>query len=413
MKSIRLLDRRAGYSLASIGLLLGMVAPAVLPAFASAALLTSRSITLSNSAADASSVSYNVKFTAPGNIGATGGSEGGVIIGFCSDTPLTGAPCTMPSGFSTSGVAVTGVKYAGSAAGSNGTVSSIDFTAAPNANSGVKWTAGSAYTGGTTFEMTLTGIHNPTSTGSFYARITTYADKTALDTWTDDDTLGSYADDGAVALAATNSVGVTAYVVESMVFCVSGANPGPTCGTSGQAVTSPSLTLGETVGSVKALNTANLSTGTIYAQLSTNASGGAVVNLKSDATSCGGLYRNGNTANCNIAPMATPANGSTGFSAGEAYFGLTVGAESDAPGATGTSGALDSTNGYDDTHYFIDYDAGDTTGVTSSYGSNILNTAGAPVNNKYVPITLGASISNVTPAGVYGATLNMIGVGTF
>ena len=63
MKSVRFFDRRAGYSLGAIGLLLGMVLPGVFPAFASAANLTSRSITLSNSSAGAASVSYELKAT--------------------------------------------------------------------------------------------------------------------------------------------------------------------------------------------------------------------------------------------------------------------------------------------------------------------------------------------------------------
>jgi hypothetical protein len=417
MKSIRLLDRRAGYSLASIGLLLGIIAPTAMPAFASADVLTSRSVTLTSSAADAPSVGYDVKFTAPNNIDGTG-TPGGVVIYFCDDSPLLEASCNAPSGLTTTSVSLTTTKYGGS------TASSVGSVASTAANS-LKWTAAADFTGGATLELQLAGIHNPSATGTFYARITTYADSTDLtsSTGTDATAEGTYQDDGAVALSTANTVGVTAYVLESMTFCVSGAAPSENCGaaesgcpaTSG-CVTSPDMTIGETTGSVIALDSTHLSTGQVYAQLSTNASGGAVVNLKSNAVGCGGLFRNGvsDAGHCNIAPQTATA---TGFSAGTAMFGLTVGSSAAAPltaGGAGTgSGTLAPATGYDATHYYIDAATNNSTGVTSTYGSALLTTSGTQTNNLNVPITFGASVSSTTPAGVYGATFGMIATGTF
>lgn len=167
------------------------------------------------------------------------------------------------------------------------------------------------------------------------------------------------------------------------------------------------MILGE--GNPKALDNTHVSTGVDYAQLSTNASGGAVVNLQSSTTGCGGLVRAG-AANCDIKPQNT--TGATTINNGDALFGLTVGSSTSVSGAANPSGTLAPATNYGGTNYFLDYVTGDATGVTSTYGSPLI-TASGPVNQKYVPITFGASIAADTPAGIYGATLNMIATGTF
>jgi hypothetical protein len=164
-----------------------------------------------------------------------------------------------------------------------------------------------------------------------------------------------------------------------------------------------------------ALNSSALSTGSVFAQLSSNALGGTIVNLKSDALGCGGLYLNGDTEECHIAPQNTPA---TSFAAGEAKFGLKVGSATQAPTVDGLSSSGSGTfqiatgSNYHSTNYFIDYAEGDATGVTSTYGSPLLEGDG-PVDTMNVEVTFGASVTNNTPAGTYGATLSMIAVGTF
>jgi hypothetical protein len=274
--------------------------------------------------------------------------------------------------------------------------------------------------------MTLTGIHNPTAAGTFYARITTYANNTTLPAAPDFDTLGTYQDDGAVALSTSNNIGVTAYVLESMTFCVSKgdvgdtgdldavsttAAPGPSC----SSVTAPSMTLGQVSGSVNALSSSAVSTGQVYAQLSTNASGGAIVNLKSDAEDCGGLYRNGvsDAGHCNIGPQDDDTSATV--AAGTAKFGLRVGSAAAAAGAPASGGTLQIATGsnYDATEFYIDALADNTAGVTSPYGSPLLDTNGTQTSDLNIPITFGASISGTTPAGSYGANLNMIATGTF
>ena len=408
MKSVRFFDRRAGYSLASLGLLLGMVVPAAFPAFASAGQIDSRSITMSSSAAGATGVSYELLFT-PETAITVGG---GLYVDFCDDSPIIGASCgTSTNDVDSTSATLGAVNYNGSAASSAGTITASAHS--------IKWVAGAAASASQTIDITFNGITNPAANGTVYARVETYDTAAHLAGHTAPDTLGTVADQGAVALGITNAIGVTAYVRESMTFCVSGTAPSGNCGTlndpgnSNQPdiVTSPSMTLGVDTGNgVKALNSSTLSTGNVFAQLSTNAANGASVNLQSDATSCGGLYLNGDTTKCNIAPNT---DHTTNFAAGTAKFGLEVGTASTAAGASDATGTLQATNNYGGTVYFIDYVAGNTSGVTGPYGSAVINSNSAPVSNKNIQLTFGTSINNNTPAGKYGATLRLIAVGTF
>jgi len=196
-----------------------------------------------------------------------------------------------------------------------------------------------------------------------------------------------------------------------MSFCVSGADPTKNC----TGVTDPSMTLGETSGSVTALSTTAVSTKNAYAQLSTNATGGAVVNLKSDAVDCGGLYRNGvsDATHCNIPPLTSAGS----ISAGTANFGVKVGNATNPSDAVAgdMTGTLSQSGSYSASNYYFGYTAGNATGVTGPYGDTIFQSGATPgpVSNKNVPLTFGATIGNSTPAGIYGAKLNLIATGTF
>lgn len=392
MKSLRLLDRRAGYSLASLGLLLGMVVPSLVPAFTSAATMQTRSIAMTDSSKGATS-NYAVTFTPSGT------SWKHLVIDWCQESPIIGAgsgTCTAPSGLETK----SGVTVSGGAAIGTASLNTSDSTSAHTVIDGT-----SASTSTSPITITLTGVTNPTAAGAFYARMYTYG--TTVD-YTATDDLGTTVDTGAVALSATDSVGVSAAVRETMTFCVAAAAPAYDC--SG-TLDSPSLVLGEGTAPNIALDAAHLSTGTNYAQLSTNAAAGAVVNLKSNRTACGGLVRAGAT-NCDIKPSGVNANGNLAL--GKALFGLKVGATStDASGAATPSGTLEGNSNYTGSDYYMDYVTGDATGVTSPYGSPVLDTNSLPVNNKDIDLTFGASVTNTTPAGLYSATLNLIATGTF
>jgi hypothetical protein len=145
-----------------------------------------------------------------------------------------------------------------------------------------------------------------------------------------------------------------------------------------------------------------LSEGTIYSQISTNASGGAVVNLKSNATGCGGLIRAGAPSECDISPITTAG----AISSGAAQFGLKL------ANITNGSGTINPVANYNTTTYFMNYVDGNT-GVTSTYGDPIYNTDDKPVSDGSVDLTFGANVSNDTPAGTYSATLSLIATGKF
>lgn len=86
-----------------------------------------------------------------------------------------------------------------------------------------------------------------------------------------------------------------------------------------------------------------------------------------------------------------------------------TGATADANGAF----AIASGSIYDPSVFKINYAADQLTGVTSPYGDPVLDTAGAPANNKKTQLTFGASAANNTPAGLYSADFSLIATGKF
>lgn len=381
MNFIRILDRRAMYlAMAFVLVLMSLV----LPAMASAAQITTRSIALSSSSKAATNVTYEVTFTPAANAGA-------FVVDFCSDSPVIGATCTAPGGFSA--------------------------TSADSASAGVTDTTGAAskftvevpLVADTPITVEVTGITNPSAAGPLYARIITFDNETNALAYTSP-TVGTGAvDTGSVAISITDTIGVTGAVLESMLFCVSSATILEDCEDADQ--NPPTIALGEDVGGNTALVPTAVSTGILYTQISTNAGGGAVVTLKSDAADCGGLLRLGDEEECYIEP-ALAGN----ITAGQAKFGLLVGAAYPTADAEGTpTGTLQAVtgSGYNDTTYALNYVDGDATGVTSAYGDPLLDTNNAPANNQNVNVTFGASVSNDTPAGTYAANLSMIATGRF
>jgi hypothetical protein len=375
----RIFRRKGGYNLKAFAALIALTASMLVPAFASADQLTVRSIALSSASAAETNVAYTVNFTAVNAAGA-------VIIDFCSNSPVVGDTCIAPTGFDASGAAST----------------TTGFTGVTGSTSKVKVVG--TITSGASVSIALTGITNPTSTGPLYARIVTYDNDTDASAYTST-AIGSGAQDqGGVAMQINNTIGVSGVVQESMTFCVSGAAITINCGTT----SAPNLKLGETVGSTTALISSAVSTGTIYTQISTNASTGAVVSLKSDAAGCGGLLIAGDSSKCYIEPAQA-----TGITAGQAKFGVKTGTAAATSGDSAASGTFEPVGNYNATTYALNYVAGDATGVTSIYGDPFLDTASLPVNNENIPLTFGASISNTTPAGTYSADLNLIATGKF
>lgn len=381
MKSMSFLisDRQTGYFAAAIAALLAVI---IVPIVVTAAQVTERSIALSNSSAGVDGVQYNVKFKAVQGAGA-------FVVQFCDNTPVIGLTCEAPDGFSASGV-------------SSGTA---DFTAtSSNANTAV---VSGTIAANADVDVALQGISNPDEAGTIYARIVTYDTPANANTYQATALGSGNRDQGGVAIAITDTIGVSGVVMESLTFCVSGDPITDGCA----SPTPPTIPLGEDLGDgIVALVAGELSEGTIYSQISTNAVNGAVVRLKSNAENCGGLLRAGAPGACDILPALrdgiTPAGN-------EAKFGVRAVAATDAPGNSNGTFRTVPESGYNDTTYALNYASGNTSGVTSTYGDPFLDTAGAPASGKNMNLTFGATIANDTPAGLYSADLSMIAVGTF
>ena len=381
MNSLRyLLDRQARYIVAAVALLLATIAPTI----AMAAQVTERSIELSSSSVSAPASTYKIKFTAVQSAGA-------FVVDFCTNTPLIGETCDAPAGMDADTVTS---PTAGVTFGTN-TASKLVVIKSIAVNDQV--------------EVEVAGITNPSAEGPVYARILTYVDAAAAAAYVDGDTIGSPRDQGSVALYITPTISVSGAVLESMTFCVSLATPTANCG----GTTTPTFELGEDNGGVLALSSAEVSEGSIWTQLSTNAVGGAIVNLKSGALNCGGLKLVGSTDvnNCFIAPALAGgiADG------GGAKFGVKT---TTATGVGVSDGVLQpfdfgGTPYYNDASFNMNALANNTVGVTSTYGDPLLDTAGGPLNNMNMELIFGAQAANNTPAGRYSADLSLIATGKF
>lgn len=388
MTSLKMANRRVGSLFAVAALTLATVTPGLVPAFASAAQVTERSVELSSSSKQATGVTYKVKFT---TVSTT--APEAVVLDFCSDTPLIGADCGLPGSFNASLASASG------------------FTVEPTtavANNRVVVTGTFAAAGEVT--IPLANVANPSAAGPLYVRILTYNTEANAKAYTSTSYETGLLDQGSAAVSITDTVGVSAAVLESMTFCVSGAAiTTENCGT----VTAPVLKLGEGEADALALSSTKVSESSIYSQISTNAASGAVVNLKS-ATSCGGLKRAVATG-CDIA-----AAGDGNIAAGEAKFGLKIAAAADLADDKSSgayqiynTGSTDPVPYYSDSIFKLNYQSSGSTGITSAYGDPVLDTAGAPVNNKNVQLTFGASAANNTPAGLYSTDLSLIATGKF
>lgn len=389
MKFSKNVNTQLGRSLAVFGAIGALLLAAVLPSVALAAQITQRSIELSSSSKGATGVSYIVNFTSVSTAGA-------VVIDFCSDSPLFGQTCAAPAGFDVVDATVNGATFTKTA------------LTTPTANSIML--AGTVAVGANTIQ--LDGVTNPSAAGPLYARIVTFDTSAHAAAYVSTPTTSYSAnvvDNGSVAVSITDSVGVSGAVLESLSFCVSGAAINANCDVTGNPA--PTLRLGKDLGNgIIALDPSEVSTGSIYTQLSTNAVSGAIVRLKSDANNCGGLLRAGDPTACDITPALTGD-----ITAGQAKFGVKTGASTYTTGVASPTGLLEPVtgSGYSSTAYALNYASDQLTGVTSPFGDPFLDTAGHPANNVNMQLTFGASVGNDTPAGNYSTDISLVATGKF
>jgi hypothetical protein len=356
--------------------------------------IQSRSIQMSDDTTNTSggTDSYLVQF----NVATTGVVQA-IIVDFCSTDPIPGDVCTpTPTGFTVGSAFTPGTNTA-----SGWTAS----TANGNRTFELSNATGGSLSSGATVSFTITGNVNPTSTGTFYARILTFATPTLATTWlgtTDGSSLSGFTDYGGIALAITQPILVTSKIQEQISFCVYVT----TCGT--QAV----INLGDAhdVLSISAPFVDNTST---YS-LSTNASHGAVVYIKGTTLTSGSntIPAAGSTpylyggANINFFGVCTYNTSGEAMTVATDYLGTSNGGACSATVTdTGSPALLTSLGTPYATFGF------NLTNTTSTYG-DLLATLPAPgltVNQ----VALGAGVNVTQPSGIYTTTLQLIATGTY
>jgi hypothetical protein len=396
---------------------------------AAAAQFSTRSIQLSDSGVSGGSitsgvgsgtnVTYRVSFTPTAAVAQS------MVIDFCTQDPIINDTCTAPTGMT----AATGLSNVSGTAGGTGwslTASAGRAKISSDANPAHN------IVGATPQIFDLTGITNPSTTGTFFARMYSYANN-SWGTYSSATSVGNFVDYGGTAIAITNTVTITARVQEQLTYCVTTADPTTwvtqhDCSDSVVGSNPPNLTLGH--GSpTPVLDSNNVDEAAMYSQLSTNATHGAVINMRSSNTSCGGLSADAG-ATCAIPATNGGSNaGATAITAGTAAFGLFV-SNSTADPAGGIGTITPSTIYHNASHVTIPTDlwygmdtttstgafgggqAAYTGSVTGTFGSTVAS-SNAPcyrVENTYV---FAATAALTTPAGIYTSNLSMIATGTF
>ncbi len=373
-----------------------------------------------------SGVTYLVTFTTSAT-----GATGSMVIDFCSTDPLIGDTCTAPTGMSASGAALNAAAVSGTV--QTGTDNWAVTASAHQVKLADDNTAGAHPThdmqASTTESFALSGITNPSTLGTFYARIVTYSGN-SWGTYTSPTVPGNYVDYGGVALATTNPITITARVQEQLEFCVTALDPNggtpwspaPTATANGCAATNltyPSITIGHGSPTLILDSTAT-DTAPVFTDLSTNATHGAIIDMRASNTACadaGGLSADNDTT-CAIPPVNAGTPGPSAMPAGTAAFGLWCG--TDAVAGAGTTGSINCDSDYNDgTHtpatppiYYSMDTSGANGSVAGTYGSTVATTA-APCYNAVDEFDFGATASLTTPAGIYSGNETLIATGTF
>ena len=371
---------------------------ALLPIFfsgrASAGAISSKSITMSSSKVSDTGVTYTIAFT-------PSSTDGAVAIDFCQ-TAVIGSTCTVPLGFS-----------AASGSGSLGT--GWDAATYQGTSITAKRTT-TALAAATAVTVTVTGITNPSSTGTFYARIMTWS-TVALPSaqgWAyngGSPTEGSSMTDyGAVGLSTANLITINATVQEFLLFCVTSTD---TTGLTDAACpgTAPTLTLGNN-GTPNVLTYNSASIGYIYSHLSTNAIAGTSIRLKSNSASCAGLLLNGVCGIKGVEAASGTANATSLITSAIGGFGV-LGVNALALGADPaySTNTLVPAVPYSSNASSLYGMNNDVYGTNGGILANS-NTA-APIYGANTQYTFAAVAAQTTPAGVYSNTFTMIATGTF
>ncbi len=327
----------------------------------SAAQITSRSVTLSNSDGAATGVSYAFASAAL----PTATAVRSVALAAC--TTASGA-CTTPTGFSIASSTLasqpSGLGAVSAWSVNTSTAGSLRITHASNVT---------APSGAVSIQWN--SVVNPTADNTtFFLRATTYSDAA----WT------TAIDSGVVAVSTAEAISVTASVDETLTFCT---------GTSGVTNSSCSGATGSTV-ALGALSASSAASGTSQIGVGTNAVSGYSVTVSGTTLTCSA---------CSGSPTVTALASQTASSVGTEQFGINL--RDNATPNVGTdadgSGTATPTANYNtvDQFRFVS-------------GDSIASKSSSDQFRRFQVSYLG-NITTGTEAGSYTTTLTYIATATF
>ncbi len=171
-----------------------------------AAILTSRSLEISDSNPGATGVTYNFSFTM-----ATAATLGSVVLELCSNDPFPLTACTTPNGLDMSAATL--------ATQTGATGFSIDPSSTANR---ILLTRAPAAVGAIPVSYVFDNVTNPSGAGSYYGRYITYASN---------DASGAPTDYSGIAWVTNPVFSVNSEVPPNLLFCVAVSIPALDCST--------------------------------------------------------------------------------------------------------------------------------------------------------------------------------------
>ena len=418
VKPLALTNRALSLAAAAL-LLVAIAVPALVSQQANAAQVSNRYVDLETSVVSATDVVYTVGFDIE-----TAGVVQGVVVDFCSDSPLIGETCTAPTGFATNAAttlalaSATGVDAGFAIDTTNSTANTIIIT---------NNTASTSLTQGTSVVLTFgsdssDGLTNPSTLGTFYARILTYSTEAAAQGY-GATTPGSNVDEGGAAMSTADQLTVTARVQEQLEFCVAAIETTTTtaaqetdCSSGEFATPQTEVDLGvidsnAASASPVSTNGGNDLTGAMIVR--TNAANGATVSYfaELDGTGTehlGALRVPGATCIAGVSNVDQCFNSdnTTGVnlaSAGEGFGTRVNGIADTASAAGGTTGNLTATAPFNGANFVWD-DSGAAQQIASS--SNVLDYT-------ILELQFGARSAATTPTGTYTVNSTYIATATY
>jgi hypothetical protein len=357
-------------------LLSALVIQAVMPIMASAAQITTRSLTLQAGATDGGSkpggvVNHLFDFTVP-----TTGNVGSIKFEYCT---LAAGACTTPTGLNTTSATL------GSQSGATG------FTIVNTTNGAPYITRTAASVSGpAALSHQLQSVTNPTAVNgeTFYVRITTY-DAAALG--------GSTVDSGTVAAATNRGIDLSGTMPESLVFCagatVSATLSVPDCST----VTTGAVAFNQL------FSPTDTATATSQMAASTNAGSGYAITVN------GPTLTSGSNTVTGMGASTTSVHGVSQFGLNlklntTATSTVAVGAEVDVA-SNGTNYRGQATTGYNTVDNFK-FTSGDVVADSANGG------AGGS-DAQIFTVSYIVNVPGSQPAGTYTTTLTYICTPTF